>query len=119
MKTHKDLNAWKESIELVVSVYEIAGRFPKHEMFCLTQQLRRAAVSVPSNISEGAARNYKREFIRFLRISMGSLTEVETQVIISWKLRYIEEPEMKAVIGRIYLIRSQIAGLIKSVGITK
>jgi len=70
MKTHKDLNAWKNSIDLAVEIYNYTSAFPKSELFCLTSQLRRAAVSIPSNIAEGAARNQKREFIRFLRISL-------------------------------------------------
>ena len=80
MKTHKDLEVWKNSIDLVVLIYSLTSTFPKEELFCLSSQIRRAAVSVPSNISEGAARNQKKEFIRFLQISMGSLAEVDTQL---------------------------------------
>ncbi|MEI7897236.1 MAG: four helix bundle protein [bacterium] len=114
MRTHKDLFAWKNSIELVQEVYQITKTFPKEELFCLTMQLRRAAISVPSNIAEGAARNQKREFIRFLRISTGSLTEVETQLTIAWKLKYLPETEFLTHTGRINKIRAQIAGLIKN-----
>jgi four helix bundle protein len=91
MKTHKDLEVWKNSIKLVADVYDITRNFPKEELFGLTAQIRRAAVSVPSNISEGAARNQKKEFIRFLQISMGSLAEVETQINISSVLHYIKK----------------------------
>lgn len=73
MKTHKDLEVWKNSIKLVADMYDVTENFPKEELFGLTAQIRRAAVSVPSNISEGAARNQKKEFIRFLQIAMGSL----------------------------------------------
>ncbi len=113
MKTHKDLSAWKESMDLVVSVYQVTRKFPKEELFCLTQQLRRAVISVPSNISEGAARNQKKEFIRFLRISTGSLSEVETQLAIAEKLQYVSESETVQVINKTNLIRAQLAGLIK------
>ena len=114
MKTHKDLNVWKNSIEFVLEIYRLTKTFPKEELFCITQQLRRAAISVPSNISEGAARNQKREFIRFLRISSGSLAEVETQILIAWHLEYLKEPELAQLTGNINKIRSQISGLIKN-----
>ena len=77
MKTHKDLDVWKDSIELVVKTYQITKGFPKEELYGLTSQIRRAAVSVPANISEESARNYTKEFIRFLRIAQASLSEFE------------------------------------------
>jgi four helix bundle protein len=82
MKTHKDLEVWKKGIDLVGSVYKITKDFPKGEMYGLTSQLRRAAVSFPSNIAGGAARRSKNEFIQFLHIALGSLAEIETQLII-------------------------------------
>jgi four helix bundle protein len=113
MKTHKDLNVWKESTDLVLEIYRLTIKFPKEEMFCLVQQLRRAAISVPSNISEGASRNQKREFVRFLRISVGSLSEIETQTIISGKLNYLNETDQTRILGQTNKIRAQITGLIK------
>jgi four helix bundle protein len=113
MKTHQDLNAWKESIELVSLVYRATRKFPKEEMFGLTAQLRRAAISIPSNISEGAARLQPREFVRFLRIAVGSLAEVETQIIIASNLEYLEKSDHEILIGKTRMIRSQITGLIK------
>ncbi|HBX50590.1 MAG TPA: four helix bundle protein [Bacteroidales bacterium] len=89
MKTHKDLDAWKSSVEFVTQMYKITESFPKSEEFGLKDQLRRAAVSIPSNIAEGAARNHTKEFIQFLYISLGSLSEVETQLIIAQNLNYI------------------------------
>ena len=91
IKTHKDLEIWKEGIELVRKIYEITYTFPKKEQYGLTSQIRRAAVSIPSNISEGAARNSKKEFIQFLYISLGSIAELETQIIIANKLNYIDD----------------------------
>ncbi len=91
MKSHKDLTVYKTSIDLVVAVYNLTKNFPVEERFGLTSQLRRAAVSIPSNIAEGAARNSKKEFIRFLYISLGSLAEVETQMEIAGRLKFILE----------------------------
>ncbi|MGE0079295.1 MAG: four helix bundle protein, partial [Bacteroidales bacterium] len=88
---HKELDAWKVSVDLSVEVYSITKSFPKEEMFGLVQQIRRAAVSVPSNIAEGCARSSSKETIHFLYISLGSLAELETQMIISHKLDYIKE----------------------------
>ncbi|MCX6266144.1 MAG: four helix bundle protein [Bacteroidetes bacterium] len=113
MKTHKDLDVWKDSIKMVVEIYRATQKFPKEELFGLVQQLRRAAISVPSNISEGAARNQKREFIRFLRISTGSLAEVETQLFIAKQLLFIAEQEFTSLTALCNKIRSQISGLIK------
>jgi four helix bundle protein len=91
MKSHKDLTVYKTSIDLVAAVYNLTKNFPVEERFGLTSQLRRAAVSIPSNIAEGAARNSKKEFIRFLYISLGSLAEVETQMEIAGRLKFISE----------------------------
>ena len=113
MKSHMDLNAWKNSMSLVYVIYACTNSFPKHEQFGLTNQLRRAAVSVPSNISEGASRHSNAEFIRFLRISTGSLSEIETQLIIACHLGYLKEKELENLKSQIILIRAQIAGLIR------
>lgn len=91
MKSHKDLTVYKSSIDLVVSVYNLTKNFPIEEKFGLTSQLRRASVSIPSNIAEGAARSSKKEFIKYLYISLGSLAEVETQLEIAGRLRFISE----------------------------
>ena len=88
VKTHKDLDVWKQSIQLVKQIYKMTQIFPKHEIYGLTNQIRRAAVSVPSNIAEGAGRNSDKEFIQFLHISLGSLAEVETQLIIAAEIGY-------------------------------
>jgi four helix bundle protein len=113
LKTHKDLECWKNSMNLVKSLYELTSNFPKEELFGLTNQLRRAAVSVPSNIAEGSARNSKKEFIQFLYIAGGSLSEIETQLIISKELEFIEEKIFNLLINNLNLIRAQITGLIK------
>ena len=78
IKTHKDLDVWKLSIQLVKNIYQLTSKFPSEEKFGLVAQIRRAAVSIPSNISEGEARNSDKDYIRFLYISLGSLSEIET-----------------------------------------
>jgi four helix bundle protein len=113
LKTHKDLDVWKNSVDLVVSIYEITKMFPKEEMYGMTNQLRRAAVSIPSNIAEGAARAGNKEFIQFLYISLGSMSELETQLVIANKISYISEGILSELLNKINLIRSQISGLIK------
>lgn len=112
MKTHKDLDIWKESIELVKMIYEITAKFPKEEIYGLTTQIRRCAISVPSNIAEGAARNSKKEFIQFLYIALGSLSELDTQLIISKSLGYLNK-EYENLFEIIEKIKSKILGLIR------
>lgn len=94
MKTHKDLDIWKKGIEFVVEIYKTTANFPKEELYGLTSQMRRAVISYPSNIAEGAARFSKKEFIQFLYISLGSLSEVETQLIIASRLKYLTNTEL-------------------------
>jgi four helix bundle protein len=114
MKTHRELDVWKDSITFVLSVYKTTSPFPREELYGLTNQLRRAAVSVPANISEGAARNSLKDYIRFLHISFGSLSETETLLIISKELGYISNNDFMELQGKINKISSQISGLIKS-----
>jgi four helix bundle protein len=85
----KELRVWQEAMKFAVSVYRTTGNFPKHELYGLTQQLRRAAVSIPSNIAEGKGHRSDREFIKFLLHARGSLLEVQTQLIIAQELQYI------------------------------
>jgi len=90
-KTHKDLEIWKEGIKLVTKIYKLTKDFPNEELYGLTSQMRRAAVSYPSNISEGAARDSVAEYIRYIYISLGSLSELETQLIISRNLGFASD----------------------------
>lgn len=90
MKTHKDLDIWKRGIVLVEQIYKVTVGFPKEELYGLTSQIRRAAISFPSNIAEGAARFSKKEFIQFLYVSLSSISEMETQLIIAEKLNYLK-----------------------------
>jgi len=90
-QTYRDLIAWQKAMGLVTQVYEITRAFPREELYGLTRQLRRAAVSIPSNIAEGQARYSHAEFHHFLRNARGSLAEVETQIQIACNLKYIKE----------------------------
>jgi four helix bundle protein len=90
IRPHYRLDAWKEAMSLVKMVYSVTERFPKEELYGLTNQIRRAAVSVPSNIAEGAARISKKEFVQFLSVARGSLSELETQLLISVDLNYVD-----------------------------
>jgi four helix bundle protein len=89
-RKHHDLDAWKVAIDLVKDVYALTSSFPPHEIYVLTNQIRRCAVSVPSNIAEGCARLTAKEFIHFLGIARGSLSELDTQLIIAQGLGYLE-----------------------------
>ncbi len=112
MKTHRDLTVWQKSMQLVTDIYEMTANFPETEKYGLISQLRRAAVSIPSNIAEGAARNSTKEFKRFLYISLGSLAEVETQLEISQNLGYHQKfGQYSQSLGD---IRRLLLGLIRS-----
>ena len=106
---HKDLDVWKKSMDLVEDIYALSKFFPDDEKFGLTNQIRRASVSVPSNISEGAARKSDKEFIQFLYIALGSLSELETQYLIAVRLKYIIEN--KEIENKIKEKKKMIVGL--------
>jgi four helix bundle protein len=110
---HHNLDAWKNSMELAKSIYEITARFPDAERFGLVSQMRRAAVSIPSNIAEGAARGSDGEFIRFLNIARGSLAELQTQVLLARDLGFM--PDSSTAESLIDDISRQLNGLIKHV----
>ena len=112
MRTHHKLLVWQEAIALVKDTYKLTGSFPQYELYALSSQMRRAAVSVPSNIAEGAARMGKKEFIQFLAISRGSLSELETQFIVSKELGYIED--LNEIMKKIEKLFGLISGLINS-----
>ncbi len=106
---------YRKSIDFVTLIYQITKQFPKEELYSLANQMRRAAISIPSNISEGAARNHNKEFIQFLYIALGSASEIETQILISYNLKYISEEDFKVMDNLIIEIRKLINGLIKSI----
>lgn len=96
---YKDLIVWQKSMQLSLQVYRITKQFPREEVYGLTSQVRRAAVSIPSNIAEGQARKSTREFRQFLSIARGSLAEVETQLLIGMHLGYVGEDELQPILG--------------------
>ncbi|MBC7486132.1 MAG: four helix bundle protein [Cytophagaceae bacterium] len=115
MKPHQNLEAWKQGIELILKIYSATEYFPKHEQFGITSQLRRATVSISANIAEGAGRNSAKEFLYFLFIARGSLSEVDTLLIICKGLKYISY-ELYMCLNKILENVSRILdGLIKSV----
>jgi len=97
-------------MDIVERIYQITGTFPKDEQFGLTSQMRRAAVSIPSNIAEGAARNSKREFLQYLYVSLGSLSEVETQLLIAERLGYLKDQK---ILEQIEHLRRKLLNFIK------
>jgi four helix bundle protein len=113
-KSYRDLVACQKAMELVADIYRLTSNFPKEEVYGLTSQLRRAAISVPSNIAEGQGRHGNGEFKHFLRLSLGSLMEVETQIMISERLGYLEQKAVGAVLVRSAEIGRVLNGLINS-----
>lgn len=107
VRSYQDLIAWQKAMDLVTEIYEVSHKFPREEIFALTSQLRRAAVSIHSNIAEGQGRSSRKEFLYFLGNAKGSLSEVETQVLIARKLDYIDDEvsnsllNLSAEVGRI------------------
>ncbi len=112
MQSYKDLDLWKESINLVIEIYSITKFFPKEEIYGLVSQLRRSAVSIPSNVAEGSGRKNTKEFIQFLWIANGSISEVETQLEIAKRLNYYEENN--ELLNKIKYVRKMLLGLISA-----
>lgn len=110
---HKNLDAWKSSMDFVTEAYSITRKFPEEEKFGMISQIRRAAVSVPVNISEGAARNHDKELIQFLYISLGSLSELETLLLIALNLNFIDSTINDDLQMKLETIKKPVSGLIK------
>lgn len=114
-RPHKKLIVWQEGVAFVKLIYKITLKFPKEEQFGLTSQLRRASVSVPVNIAEGAARNSKKEMRQFLYIADGSLSEIDTLLVIAFELEYISKNDYDICTGKMEKINAMLKGLIRSV----
>ncbi len=112
METHRDLRVWQQSIDFVSSIYLMTRSLPKEELFGLVSQMRRSAVSVPSNIAEGYARGTDKEKIHFLRISSGSMSELETQLTLCLKLGYISQEEYNTTSEKLVSVWKQLNALI-------
>jgi len=113
-KPHKKLEAWKTAMEAVMTVYKITNKFPDQERYGLISQMRRAAISIPCNIAEGAGRKGKKEFRNFLNMAQGSLSELDTQLEVSKRLGYIGEDELQEVENQLLRIDKMLSGLIRS-----
>ncbi len=95
VKDYKDLKVWQRGIEIVDKIYSVTAKFPKEEVYGLVVQMRKAAVSIPSNIAEGFVRHYTKEYKQFLYISLGSCAELDTQLIISYRRKYTKKKELE------------------------
>jgi four helix bundle protein len=113
-RSYRDLDVWKLSIELVKEIYQVTAKFPPAEIYGLTNQLRRAAISIPSNIAEGQGRNSFKEFKQFLAIALGSLAELETQLIISHEIGYLNREDSGKLSASLDTIRKMIKALANS-----
>jgi four helix bundle protein len=113
-RPHKKLDVWKKSIDLVTLIYEIAKSLPREEDYGLKSQMRRAAVSVPSNIAEGLTRRTVGDKLHFLNMAQGSLSELDTQVELCLRLNYIDEPMYDKVENYLIEIQKMLSGLNKS-----
>jgi len=114
MDNFRSLQVWQKSIDLAVIIYKVTSKFPKDELYGITSQMRRCSVSISSNIAEGAGRNSKQDFRRFLNIAYSSACELETQLIISNKLKYVTGKQNKMIFNLIEEIQKMIYGLTKT-----
>lgn len=112
MNSYKELTVYQKSVDLCVEIYKSTEKFPKSELYGLTSQIRRCCIAIPSNIAEGQRRGHKAEYIQFLRISFGSGAELETQLLIAYKVGYSGKEEFDQLIGRLDEIMRMLNKLI-------
>lgn len=115
MNTFRDLLIWQKAMQLVTNSYTITSNFPKDELFCLTSQLRRCSISIPSNISEGFGRGTNKDYHRFLTISLGSLFEFQTQIEIAFNLKYISNLDFNKIYEDSRELERMMSAFIKKV----
>ena len=113
-RSHRDLKVWQISLDLAETLYRITSEWPKHEQYGLVSQVRRAAVSVPANIAEGAGRRTPGEFVHFIGIARGSLAELETLLIVARRLDYIDDPAFRALFDDLLELGRMATGLLRS-----
>ncbi len=113
-KPHKKLDVWQAAMSSTKMVYKLTDKFPEDEKFGLVSQMRRAVISIPCNIAEGAARKGKREFRNFLSMAQGSLSELDTQLELSVLLGYVSAEELRELWGQLLRIDKMLSGLIRS-----
>lgn len=114
IRNFTDLIAWQEGHKLVLIIYKLTDSFPAKELYALTSQMRRSAISITSNIAEGFSRNSSKEKIQFYYIALGSLTEIQNQLIIAKDVKYIPQKEFSDIIDQIITVSKLINGLIKN-----
>lgn len=112
IKSYRDLLIWQKGIDLVTEIYALTRKFPQYEVYALANQLQRSAVSIPSNIAEGQARQHTGEFRQFLYVALGSAAEVDTQIAIAHRLGYITQQEANAITVHVVEIQKMIHALI-------
>ena len=115
MRPHEKLEAWSKGVDLVIDLYKATDRFPKEERFGLTSQIRRAAVSVPSNLAEGAGRYSRKEFGYFISNAQGSASELETELIIAYRLGFLSETAFAELMSKLERIGRLITGLSRQI----
>ncbi len=115
IKSHKDLDVWKKGIDIVDMIYDLVTNFPKNELYGLVSQMQRAAVSIPSNIAEGAVKQHSKEFLQYLRVALGSCAELETQLIICNRRKFISDMELAKAQEAIDHESRMLMNLIKSI----
>ncbi len=118
VRSYRDLNAWRKAMDLVELVYAATRSWPKDEMYGLTNQIRRAVVSIPSNIAEGQGRGPSKEFLHYLRIARGSLLEVETQALIAQRLGYLQADVAEYLLSNTDEVSRLISGLARSITVS-
>ncbi len=112
IKSYRDLQVWRKGIDLAKAAYALTHKFPKYETYGLADQLRRSAVSVPSNIAEGQARQHTGEFRQFLHMALGSAAELDTEIVLAYELGYFTEKEAEDIEQRVVEIRKMLYSLI-------
>lgn len=113
-RSHRELKVWQISLDVTETLYRITSSWPKHEQYGLVSQVRRAAVSVPANIAEGAGRRTPGEFMHFVGIARGSLAELETLLIVARRLDYLDEPAYRAILDDLLELGRMATGLLRS-----
>lgn len=119
MKSYKDLTVWQKSLELCVEIYKITRSFPRDELYGITSQIRRCCIAIPSNIAEGQKRGHLNEFIQFLRIAYGSGAELETQLLIAYRIGYLTKQDYDRLYDMLQEVMRMLNRLLNSLTKTK
>ena len=115
MRNFRNYGVWSDGVDFSIDIYKMTGNFPRKETYALSDQMQRAAVSIPSNIAEGCSRRSSKEFAHFLEVSLGSSYEVETQLEIAVRLGYVKEADFNKAIKDVQSIEKRVTGLIQTI----